>query len=200
MRRGVAAVVAVAVAGGVFAIVLLGSGTHARLAGTNNIEAGSFVVVLKDGQQFCQQMFVPKDADRIRMTIGSYDAPMPAVDVTLKGPNGVVSHARNPAGVPQGVVTLKLGATTREPLPGGYVCVRPDGTKIALGGFQQLARVEFLRPGRESYFGIAGTMLHRFGIARPSWWGAWVGIVAVLLLIAVWTVTARTLLREDANA
>jgi hypothetical protein len=200
MRRGVAVVVAAAAIGAVVAVLVVGSSSHARLAGSNGVDAGSFSVMLADRQDFCQTMFVPGDADRIRMTIGSYDRPTPAIDVTVRRADGsVVASHRTAGGFTQGVATLALGTTTSGPLEGGRVCVRPAGSKIALGGFQNNARVEFMRPGHESYFALAGTMLHRFGLGKPDWQGTWPAIVAFALVVAAWVLTARVLLREGSD-
>jgi hypothetical protein len=197
MRRGVAAVVAAAVVGAIVAVVVVASPSHARLAGSNGVEASAFNTVVADGREYCQTVFLPAHADRIRMTVGSYDKPTPAIDVTIKGPGGrTIARHRTAGGFRQGVATFALGATTAAPVAAARLCLRPDGTKIALAGAADGARVEFLRPGRESYFAIAGTMLHRFGLGKPDWQGAWLGFVAIALLVAVWALTARVMLRE----
>jgi hypothetical protein len=196
-----AALIAAAAVATVVAVGVLGSRAEPRLAGSNGVDAGSFSVVVPDGGRHCERdQLVPADADRLRMTIASFDRPMPPieVDVTAAGGRPVIEQ-RAPAPPAQGVVVLALGETTRSPLSGATICVRPLGRKIALGGFEDHARMEWLRPGSESELGLTGTILHRFGIGKPGWMGGWTLVLGLLLAGAVWLLTARIVLREAAR-
>jgi hypothetical protein len=201
MRRVVAAVIAAAVVAIVIAVAALGASGEPRLAGSNGVDAGSFSVELRDGERYCQSgQVVPRTADRARMTIGSYDAPMPPVELTVTDGRGGTFAQRVTRPPEQGVVVLEMGRTTDRALQGADVCVRSQGGRIALGGFQDRARVEWLRPGEESLLGIAGTVLHRFDIGKPGWMGGWTLVVALLLAVSVFVLTARLLLREASRA
>ena len=197
MRRAVAAVIAAALAATVIAVVLKGSEEEPRLAGSNGVDAGSFSVELRDGEAHCQKNeFVPADADRVRMTIGSYDRPMPPIELTVTAPGGRTIAERATRPPDQGVVDLALGRTTEQPQPDATVCVKPVGTRVALGGFRENARVEWMRPGEESLFGVAGAILHRFELGKPAWVGGWTLVVALLLVVAVLLLTVRLVIRE----
>jgi hypothetical protein len=198
MRRLVAVVVAACVVGAAAMVVVLGSSTGQRSAGSNRIEAAAFDVVVPDGQEYCQRhQLVPKDANRVKVTLGSYDASPPPVAMSVRRADGsVVLHTVAPSGYRQGVVALPLGGTTREPLRDASVCFSPRGTKIALAGFANEVRLDFVRPGNESWFDVAPAMVHRFGLGKPAWQGPWTAFLAILLLLAVWVLTARLILRE----
>lgn len=202
MRR---ALVAVIVAVAVFAalvVVLKGTKSEPRLAGTNGTDAGSFSIEIRDRGEHCQAgQFVPAGADRAQLTIGAYDRPTPPVELTIKTADGreVVRHT-TPGGFPQGVATLALGQTTKEPLANATVCIRTEGSKLALGGFQDRARVAYLRPGSESYLGLTGTIVHRFAQGKPGWQGGWLLVLALIGIVAVWLIVARLILREAGHA
>jgi hypothetical protein len=197
MRPQVAviAVVAVAVA---ITVVVLGTRQDSRLAGTNLYDAGSFSIVVQPGKQHCERgQFIPADTDRARMTIGSYGKPVPPIELTVTDESGRrLVDRRTPPAPREGVVVLPLGHTTQSPGPESVVCVRPVGSKIALGGFQKNARIEWLRPGEESYFQLSGVILHRFGIGKPGWTGGWTLIAAFGLMAGLCALTVRVLLRE----
>jgi hypothetical protein len=195
--RLVAALIAAAAVATVVAVLVLGTRSDPRLAGTNGVDAGSFAVTVPAGRRHCQEgQFMPADADRLRMTIASFDRPMPPIVLTIEADGRSVVNRRVPAPPKQGVVELLLGYTTRAPLRAVTVCLSPVGRRIALGGFDDHARIEWLRPGSESVLGLTGTILHRFGIGKPGWMGGWTLVLAALLVVAVWFLTARLLLRE----
>ena len=200
MRRAVAAVIAAAVVATVIAVAALGASDQPRLAGSNGVDAGSFSVELPGGARHCQSgEFVPGDTDRARMTIGSYDAPMPPIEIEIVDDRRQI--ARNVARPSeQGVVELPLGQTIDRAIPSASVCVRSLGGKVALGGFGDRARIEWLRPGQESLFGLTGTVLHRFDIGKPGWMGGWTLVLALVLAVGVFALTARLLLREASRA
>jgi hypothetical protein len=192
-----AALIAAAVVVAAATVVLLGTRSEPRLAGSNGVDAGSFVVTVPAGRRHCQRdQFVPADADRMRMTIGSYRRPMPPIVVTVAGPDGRSLVNRRATPPEQGVVELPLGLTTQAPLRRATVCLTPEGRRIALAGFNKDPRIEWLRPGSESELGLTGTILHRFGIGKPGWMGGWTLALAALLVAAVWVLTARIVLRE----
>ena len=197
--RPVLAIAAAAVVAAVAAALILGTRSEPRLAGTNGVDAGSFSLVLASGEEYCVSgQFIPGGADRLRMTIGSYDRPIPPIHLRIiDETRRVLVGRRVPAPPAQGVVTLPLGRTTDEPLRDATVCVTPHGRRIALGGFNDDARIEWLRPGSESYFELAGTILHRFGVGKPGWTGGWTLVVALLLAAGVWGATIRLILRES---
>ena len=199
--RPVLAIATAAVVAAVAVALILGTQSAPRVAATNGVDAGSFSVTLADGQGHCQgSHLIPADTDRLRMTIGSFDRPMPPIDVRITdGNRRVLVDRRVPAPPEQGSVILPLGRTTAEPLSGATVCVAPRGRRMALGGFNDDARIEWLRPGSESYLGLAGTILHRFGVGKPGWMGGWAFVLALLLAAGVWAATIRQIFRETAE-
>jgi hypothetical protein len=192
-----AALIAATVVATVIGVIVLGTRTEPRLAASNGVDAGSFSVAVPDGHRHCLRgEFVPRDADRIRMTIGTFEQPMPPLDVTVTDADGRTLADRRVQAPAEGVVVLPLGRTTDQPRPDSTVCLTPHGRKIVLGGFRDRARIEWLRPGSESVLGLSGTVLQRFGVGKPGWMGGWTLVLAIALVVAVWALTARLLLRE----
>jgi hypothetical protein len=197
----VAALIAAAAVATVAAVGIFGTRSEPRLAATNGVDAGSYSIVLPDSREHCERdQFVPGGADRLRMTIASFDRPMPRIDLRITDARGreVVDRVV-PAPPAQGPVILPLGRTTDGPQRGATVCVGPRGRRIALAGFQDHPRMEWLRPGSESDLGMAGTILHRFGAGKPGWMGGWTLALALLLVAGVWAGTIRIVLRETAS-
>ena len=181
-------------------IIVRGLDQEPRLAGTNLLEASDPAVVLRDGERHCQRDFLPADTDRVQLYFTApADRPVPPIDVTLTETNGrLIAQNRAPESSPgsAGEVPLPLGRTVTKALPLAQLCVRPRGGKITLGGFTDIARVEWLRPGSESHLGLIGTISHRFGLGKTTWIGAWTFWVAIALIVLVWALVARLMLRE----
>ena len=79
------------------------------LARTNGVDAGSFSVLLADGESYCSRdQFIPADADRLRMTIGSYGRPMPPIKLVIVTPadGRVLTDRLVPAAPKEGAVAL----------------------------------------------------------------------------------------------
>jgi hypothetical protein len=196
------------------ALVLEMSGRSPRIAGTDHLNDVAFVATIPGGQALCQpQMILPGDAQRVQMLIGTYGPPAPSLAVSFLGAGGhVLAGGRLAAGAPQGEIVVPIGyphgATAL-----GTLCVRVGGTgKVVLGGdvfpagpaSEQIAgrplpgriAVTYLRPGRESWWQLLGTLDERFGLGKASFFGDWTLPVAALLLLGVWIATVRLLVRE----
>jgi len=205
---------------GVFFLLIAGalaldmSGRAPRIAGTDHLNQVAFVAVVPGGQALCQsQMILPEDAARVQMLIGTYGPPAPALAVSfLEGSGHVLTSGRLAAGARQGEVTVPLayphGATTS-----GTLCVRVDGLrKVALAGdistpgpaSEQIEgkpqpgriAITYLRPGRESWWQLLPTLSRRFGLGKASFFDDWTLAAAALVLLCLWIVVGRLLLRE----
>ena len=56
--------------------------------------------------------------------------------------------------------------------------------------------VVYLRPGRESWWQLLGTLDQRFGLGKTSFFGDWTLPVMALLLLGAWVAATRLLAKE----
>jgi hypothetical protein len=140
---------------------------------------------------------VPADTGAVRLLVGTYGRQVPGLRVAVRSGARTVSTGTF-AGGPEGHVSVPIEHVA-ERLEGATVCVgvvAPAGTRTVLYGSGDQLRLEWLRPGSESWFGVLGTVAHRFGLGRGFFGGAWVLGLALLLLAAAWAVAVRLTLRE----
>jgi hypothetical protein len=186
-----------------------------RRAGSDLTPNGAFVVRLTSGQQACQdQELLPADTAALQMTIGTYGRPGPALSVVVTGPHGhPLTEGALRTGWRQGVVRIPVARVTRA-TGNASVCLRNGGpwpltlagdvpdpgyslTVAHKNGDSVRLRVDYMRPGRESWLALAPTVVHRFTIGKSDlvrdW--AWVAVLA-LMLFAV-ALAATTIVREE---
>lgn len=56
-------------------------------------------------------------------------------------------------------------------------------------------RFEYIRPGRESWWALAPTVAHRFGVGKAGFIGDWTLTAAAILLLVAWLAAVRLLVR-----
>lgn len=213
MRVRVVLLVAVLlVAGG---LVLDLSGRAPRTAGSDHTSPAAFSATAPGGGLLCQPIAtLPDDAARVRLLIGTYGRPVPALHLRFLSPAGAeVASGQLLAGARQGYVTIPL-----RHLSGAHVatsaCLRVGGSSpVALGGESSpvvtasSVRVNgrpqtgtislfYLRRGSESWWQLLPTLSRRFGLGKASFFGAWTLPLAALMLIGVWVASIRLLARE----
>lgn len=196
------------------ALALDMSGRAPRLAGTDHVNAQHFVAELPHGGTLCQPgLILPGDAERVTLLVGTYGRPVPAVAATFTRPDGApVTAGGIAASTHEGSVTIPLryphGADAA-----GTLCLRFAGNyKLVLGGEAftpgaasehvnggaQPGRIElvYLRPGRESWWQLLGTLDQRFGLGKAPLFGDRTLPAMALLLLGVWVAAVRLLVRE----
>jgi hypothetical protein len=207
-------VVALALALVAGALVIDMSGRAPRTAGSDHEPPVSFVATLHAGQELCQpQMVLPGDAQRMQLLVGTYGPPVPALSVRFLGTAGkLVASGRLAAGAAQGNVTIPL-SYPHGGAAGGQLCIRVGGGKKTVlagtvftpgpaseqvAGAPQAGRISvvYLRPGRESWWQLLPTLTKRFGLGKASFFGDWTLPAIAVLLLGVWIVAARLLVRE----
>ena len=193
--RAVVAIGVVALIVGV-AVVLAQSGP--RQAGTNSIVEAGQVTVLRAGERHCQTgETVPKDGARLRILVGTFGRPVPALRVTARNRDGrLLTEGRRQAGGREGYVVVPLrrvGETT----PGVEVCIATSGgRRTVLYGQAPSVRLEWLRPGEESWYALLPAVAHRFGLGKAAPLGSLWLLVPALLLLAAALAATRLVLRE----
>jgi hypothetical protein len=184
-----------------------------RLSGTNLVPNGAYIEGLSSGQEACQgQELLPADTAALRMTIGTYGKPGPALTVAFTGPGGkLLTRGGLQQGWHEGAVRIPIRHVS---LATGQTrfCLRNGGKgPIVLAGdspdpgFQlqvagrtiedQRLRIDYMRPGSESWVELAPTIVHRFGVAKAGWVRTWAWLAAVALMLVAVVLALRTVLR-----
>jgi len=195
------------------ALALEMSGRSARTAGSDHAPTPVSSALLPGGGVLCQATpFLPDDANRVQVFIGTYGRLVPDLAIRFTDAAGAeVAAGHLPAGAREGLVTIPLdrvrGAAARS------VCLRVGGSSnVVLGGesrsvsrdselvdgIPQLGRLGllYLRPGQESWWRLLPVLTRRFGLGKASFFGNWTLPAAALLLLGVWVASARLLARE----
>jgi hypothetical protein len=139
---------------------------------------------------------LPADTDRVRILLGTGGRPTPRVDVTATSDGRRVLAGSLPAGRSQGHVVVPLAPVNRVART-ARVCVRIRGSgETVLFGSHGLMRLEWLRPGSETWLDRLPTVARRFGYGKANPFGAWLLPIAAIVLLLVWGLAGRLVLRE----
>jgi hypothetical protein len=195
MRLG-AAVAAGAVAL-LAALALVLTDSKPRQSGSNYVaELEPVAEVDGDGARCQRGVVLPADTSGVRLLLGTYGRPTPAVVVLARDDGRTITSGTLPGGEREGHVTVPLapvGAETRA----SRVCVRVEGTgPTVLYGSAGTVRLEWIRPGSESWLDLLPVVARRFGYGKANPFGSGLLIAAGLLLLAAWLAAGRLLLRE----
>lgn len=184
-----------------------------RRAGTNLTTDAGYAIQLSPGQQLCEPgELLPGDTGALRLDASTKGLPGPPLSASIGSASGPVSSGLLKGGWRTGRVTIPI-SHVRDTMSGATVCLRNLGAvPLAFGGsvpdsgfFIQVAgkplggrvRIEYMRPGRESWLGLLPTLAHRFSLAKADLVRHWAaGAVLVLMLLAV-ALAARTLIKEE---
>lgn len=169
-----------------------------RSAGSNFVDEHEEVTKLRGPDRLCQAgETLPADTAALRLLIGTYGRPAPALRVVARGRGGrIVTSGERRAGGPDGHVDIPIRQVDRL-TPGLRVCVFAGaGGRTVLYGSAGQVRFEWLRPGSESWLELFPTIAHRFGLGRWNPLGSLLLPAVALLLLAAWAATARLVLRE----
>ena len=184
-----------------------------RLAGTNLTSDVGFVIPLGPGQQLCEPgELLPGDTGALKLDATTNGVASPALSAALSGPGGPVGTGVLNAGWRPGIVSIPVSRVP-DTVSGATVCLRNLGaSQVAFGGsapdsgfFIQIAgkplsgrlRIEYMRPGSESWLQLLPTLVHRFSLAKADLLRHWeAGAVLVLMLAAI-ALATRTLLKEE---
>jgi hypothetical protein len=180
------------------------------LAGTNSIPAATRVATTTRSAGACQANEVlPADTSAIRLSLEASLGPR----VTVKALSGkrVLTHGERPAGwtglgvtvpvkrVPQSTSGVKicfafaveneLVSIFGQRTPATVAATYPEGT---LPGRM---RIEYLRPGRSSWWSLALSVSRRMGLGR-AWAGTWIVLLVLALMVTAATLASWLVLRD----
>jgi hypothetical protein len=209
MRR-VKIALAVAMALVLIAIVAVLSRSPLTVAGANSIEAPLYRNGgIPGSSSGCQEGgTVPRGTSAIRISLGANVNPRITVDVFASSRR--VTHGQLAAGgglnASATVPVKPLPSTIRDALvclalgpSAETVGVRGIPTRPPVNGLNSLQdirlRFEYLSPGPKSWWSLASSIAHRFGLGRaPS--GTWIGYLVIAVMLAVAVLASRLALEE----
>jgi hypothetical protein len=223
-RKLLVIVVAIGLAALLAGVVVDASGSAQRMAGSNLV--GQRIVArnggltrdllpvarLPAGSRVCQPWTVPADTAALRVRVFTDAQTAPALDGAIVSAGRTVAAGTLPAGARSDLVDVPV-TRLRRTVADAQICIsnRGPGT-VTLGGAPApasqaprvngapqagLIRVEFMRPGSESWWQLLPTLMHRFGLAKSRWLGSWTFPFAGLLIALAVALALRTLLREE---
>jgi hypothetical protein len=181
-----------------------------RRSGTNYAADTGLVVVLASGEQLCQPgELVPADTGAVRLR-ASRDDPR-RLEATITTAQGLLARGVTQTSSHSGA--LRIDFRDVSTTTSATVCLRNLGKRsVLLGGslgdspFTMIVggrpvagrvRIEYMRPGRESWAELLPTVIYRMSLGKSDLIRHWAAAGAlVLMLLAVW-LTIRTLLREQ---
>lgn len=211
--------VALVLAIGLIAIVGAGVAVLARSeprrSGTNLISDSGFAIPLRPGQQLCEPgELLPGDTGGLRLTADSGADAGPRLSVHIFSPQGLVSDGELAPGWRSGAVLIPIRRVART-LPSAIVCLRNAGPHlVSFGGsapasgfvielagkpFSGRLRIEYMRPGSESWLSLLPTLAHRFSLAKSDIARHWAWIAVIVLMVLAVALAARTMLREGTS-
>jgi hypothetical protein len=201
-----------------FALALLRS--EPRSSGTDYTPPEAFSITLPAGQVVCQaHELLPADTAAVQLTIGTLGAPGPPLTLTATGPSGrPLTRGALATGWREGVVRIpvqRVSHPTNEARVCLHVAAAPHGSTVELSGKTQPGysveingrtflgpqmRIDYLRPGTESWYQLLPTIVHRFSLAKPGFLRVWEWVAALLLVLATGFLAIRTVLRSAASS
>jgi hypothetical protein len=209
----------IVVAAGLIAIVIAAIAILAdrsqRRSGTNETADVGYVIPVQAGEQLCEPgELLPADTAGLRLNARSAGGAGGAVLASASDANGrTIATGSLRAGWHTGSVTIPLRRVAQT-LPGAMVCLVNRGTRpIAFGGSVPDAnfyvvlggkplsgrmRIEYMRPGRESWFALIPTLAHRLSLAKADFVRHWAVFAAIAAMFAAIALALRTVLDEEA--
>jgi hypothetical protein len=210
--------VGVVLALGLLAIAIAGvtvlARSEPRRSGTNLISYAGLVIPLAPGQQLCEPgELLPGDTGALRLIADSGAYPGPRLRASIIAPQGPVSSGELKPGWRSGTVLIPLARVART-LPSATVCLRNAGSRAVLFGGSAPAsgfviedagkplsgrlRIEYMRPGSESWLQLLPTLAHRFSLAKSDLVRHWAWVAALVLMLLAVVLAVRTASRAEA--
>ncbi len=174
-------------------------------AGSNSVEPVGHLVVSKGETSVCQAGEVlPSGTTAMRLWISVNIGPR--VNVAALAGSRVIAQGMQSAGWTGAVVTIPIAPVPRRSSD-VTVCIGvgplveriyffggqpPPGSG---GGTSSKMRIEYLRPGRRSWFSQAHSVAQRMGLGRGPG-GKWIALIPILLMVAAAALTSWLILRQ----
>jgi len=199
-------------------VIVLSEGDRRRASTNAFIRESGVQVRLEVGERRCQPQDVGSQAAGARVYAYPFVFESGPLEITVVSRGRVISRGRTPGTFGEGPVEIPLQRLVEEERPGASVCVNNRGvTPVELDGNQTPprgsfisdltagqvdptddVRVDFLRPGSESWWSFAPAVAERFGLRKASFFGDWTMWAVFALVAATWLI-ALLLLRREAG-
>ncbi|CAB4921556.1 unannotated protein [freshwater metagenome] len=189
MKRSVAAVLAVVLAGIVAGLVLILAQREPRLAGSGTVAPAAFIGDVEPGGTTCMTVAaVPGGTARMRALIGTYGAPAARLSAELTAAGRVVASA--PATDHRtGITDFVLEPPLRRDVATVRVCIANEGAaKVAVAGAPSAnpklpgtPSFTWYRAGEQSGAALVPKVAQRAGAGRGAG-SAWLVLAFVLLV------------------
>jgi hypothetical protein len=183
-----------------------------RMAGQNGVFVQDTVLQTKgQATRFCQDgELLPKDATSMELSITSISGLSPAVTVQASKRGRTLTRGTTPAGWSGDMVVVPVRRVSQA-VSGTRLCISlSKGGSVAFLGTQKGTRtydtsppstqdriqVRYPRPGSESWWAYAPTVLHRMALGR-AWGGSWIVLLIAVLMVVPGTIAIRQLLRPQ---
>ncbi len=184
-----------------------------RRSGTNLTGDVGPVLSLDPSQKLCEPgELLPGDTGALALQAVSDGAPTPALAVAISSANRTISTGTLPGGWRPGAVSIPISRVP-DTTPGATVCVSNRGSRrVSLGGSVpdanfviELAgrpllgrlRIEYMRPGSESWLQLLPTLAYRFSLAKSDLLRHWEAFAALVLMLLAVGLATKTMLNED---
>jgi hypothetical protein len=171
-------------------------------------------VAIDPGRRACQAgETVPPGAAALRISVSSAGKAAGPLEVTVTQGGRVRTSGRGAVGVVDSAVEIPL-TTLRAGAAPATVCVANVGSRrVAILGQRvpgppfatvsgerraqrNAMRLEWFGPGRQTRAGEVGRVADRYGLFKPSFFGAWTFWVALAVLLAISVAAVRLVVRE----
>ncbi len=175
------------------------------LAGSNSVAPAGHLVVRKGETSVCQAGEVlPGGTTAMRLWISVNIGPR--VNVAALAGSRVIAQGVQGAGWTGEVVTIPIAPIPRRsskvtvcigvgPLVEQIYFIGGPPPPGSGGGAASKMRIEYLRPGRRSWFSQAHSVAQRMGLGREPG-GTWIALIPILLMVAAAALTSWLILRQ----
>jgi hypothetical protein len=184
-----------------------------RRAGTNLTANTGYVIALAPGGQLCEPgELVPGETGALRLSADSGPRPGPRLELTMADARGQIAAGGVAGGWRSGTLTIPISHVS-ETRQGVQVCLVNRGSEqVSFGGsvpdanfYVVLAgkplsgrlRIEYMRPGSESWLSLLPTLAHRFSLAKADIVRHWAAGAAIVLMLLSIVLAVRTVLGEE---
>ncbi|HEX3518320.1 MAG TPA: DUF2142 domain-containing protein [Solirubrobacteraceae bacterium] len=182
------------------AVALTLTRSPARVVGSDAIPVKSLIAVLRGGDSGCQPGgAVPRATSALRLFVESTVGP--SIDVSIRLGQHVLSRGHIPsAWTGAGVVVpvQRIAHNERDPLVCFTFGKGTEPIQIIGARHPEGVRIEYLAPGRRSWYALALTVARHIGLGRALS-GSWVVLLLAALMAAVAILACGLCLRELAT-
>jgi hypothetical protein len=198
-------------------LVLVLSKSEQRLAGTNaQVKVSGNDVPIRRGERRCQPESVPAPAAYLRVFVGVPAGSTGPLEVTIRQRHRTVSRGSFGRVYDALPATAELSPPISNEIVPAEVCFRNTGRRtVRLAGdrtalkfssanpygltFNDEPRIDYVRPGKESGWALAGTVADRFGRSKTSFFGSWTMWVVFALVGGTWVAATVLLSRRPSR-